>query len=66
MTISVNKTTIMAFKGKWLVHSKIMIDSHVLKQVNNFQYFGCDFSFGYDYDVGKNLQNFRLYVFQVL
>jgi hypothetical protein len=44
LKISTDKTKIMAFKGKHLVHSKIEIDGSILEQVKRCNYFGCELS----------------------
>jgi hypothetical protein len=44
LKISMDKTKIMAFKGKHLVHSKIETDGSILEQVKEFNYFGCKLS----------------------
>jgi len=41
LKICTDKTKIMAFKGKHLVHSKIEIDGSILEQVKQFNYLGC-------------------------
>jgi hypothetical protein len=40
LKISVNKTETIAMKGKINVRTKILINSHVIKQVNSFNYLG--------------------------
>jgi len=40
LKISTDKTKIMAFKGKHLVHSKIQIDGSILEEVRQFNYLG--------------------------
>jgi hypothetical protein len=42
LEISINKSKVMAFKGKYPVRSKIMINNKIIKQVKNFNYLGCD------------------------
>jgi len=44
LKISMDRTKIMAFKGKHLVHSKIEIDGSILEQVRQFNYLGCELS----------------------
>ena len=44
LKISTNKTKIMAFKGKHLVHSKIEIDGSMFEQVKKINYLGCELS----------------------
>jgi hypothetical protein len=45
LEISINKPKVMAFKGKYPVGSKIMINNKIIEQVKNFNYFGCDISY---------------------
>ena len=40
LKISTDKTKIMAFKGKFLVRSKIEIDGSILEQVKQLNYLG--------------------------
>ena len=40
LTISVQKTKLMAFKGRDPVRSKIVIDNKITEQVNSFSYLG--------------------------
>ena len=53
LKISTDKTKIMAFKGKHLMHSKIEIDESVLEQVKQFSYLGCELNLDGDPDCGK-------------
>jgi hypothetical protein len=41
LKISISETKVMAFKGKHIVRSKIMIDGSILAQVKQFNYLGC-------------------------
>jgi hypothetical protein len=41
MSVSIEKTKIMAFSGKDPVRSKICINNKTLEQVNTFIYLGC-------------------------
>ena len=63
LKISMDKTKIMAFKGKHLVRSKIAIDGSILEQVRQFNYLGCELSLdgGPDFDK-KNKQIPKKYV----
>jgi hypothetical protein len=45
MSISTEKTKIMAFLGKDPVRSKICINNKTLEQVNTFNYLGCSLSY---------------------
>jgi len=53
LKISTDKTKIMAFKGKHLVHSKIEIDGPILEQVTQFNYLGCELSLDGEPDFDK-------------
>jgi hypothetical protein len=53
LKISMDKTKIMAFKGKHLVHSKIEIDGSILEQINQFNYLGCELSLEREPDFDK-------------
>ena len=55
LKISTDKTKIMAFTGKHLVHSKIEIDGSVLEQVKQFNYLGCELSLDGTPDFDKKL-----------
>lgn len=53
MRISSSKTKVMAFKGKYPVRCKIVVNDKIIEQVSNFVYLGCDVS----YDRPKDLRN---------
>jgi len=53
LKISTDKTKIMAFKGKHLVHSKIEIDGSILEQVKQFNYLGSELSLDGEPDFDK-------------
>ena len=40
LTISVQKTELMAFKGREQVGSKILVDNKIIEQVSSFNYLG--------------------------
>jgi hypothetical protein len=42
LEISINKSEVMAFKRKYPVRSKIMINNKIIEQVKNCNYLGCD------------------------
>jgi hypothetical protein len=44
LKIFMDKTKIMAFKGKHLVRSKIKIDGTILEKFKKFNYLGCELS----------------------
>jgi hypothetical protein len=53
--ISVSKTKIMAFLGKYQIRSKIVIKDDIIEQVRHFNYLGCDISYEKDNDGNKKL-----------
>jgi hypothetical protein len=53
LKISTEKTKIVAFKGKYLVRSKIEIDGSILEQVKQFNYLGCELSLDFDKKINK-------------
>ncbi|XP_075210534.1 uncharacterized protein LOC142317874 [Lycorma delicatula] len=53
------KSKIVAFKGKWLVRSKIIFDGQILEQVRVFNYLGCDLSYDRNIDIDKKLSRFE-------
>jgi hypothetical protein len=55
---SMEKTKIMAFKGKHLVLSKIQIDGKILEKVKQFNYLGCELSLSEPY-VDKKINRFQ-------
>jgi len=59
LKISKDKTKIMAFKGKHLVHSKIEIDGSILGQVKQFNYLGCELSSDGEPDFDKKINRFQ-------
>ena len=53
LKISADKTKIMAFKGKHLMHSKIEIDGSISEQVKTFNYLGCELNLDGEPDFDK-------------
>ena len=53
LKISMDKTKVMAFKGKHSVRSKIEIDRSILEQVKQFNYLGCKLSLDGEPDFDK-------------
>ena len=53
--ISTDKTKIMDFKGKHLVHSKIEIDGSISEQVRQFNYLGYELSLDGEPDFDKKI-----------
>ena len=58
LKISMDKTKIMAFKGKHLVRSKIEIDGSIL-EVRQFNYLGCELSLDGEPDFDKKINIFQ-------
>jgi hypothetical protein len=50
LKISTTKTKVMAFKGKFLVRTEIIIDNNRLQQVSHFSYLECDITHTLDKD----------------
>ena len=59
LTISVRKTKTMAFKGKYPVRTKIVINNSTLEQVSRFKYLGCAVSYESEYDISCLLYTSR-------
>lgn len=59
LKISIQKTKVMAFRGKHPVRSKIIINNTVIEQVSHFKYLGCDITYDYDKDVNIKTQRFQ-------
>lgn len=57
--ISTEKTKTMAYKGKYPVRTKIVIEGKSIEQVKYFKYLGCHISFERDIDLDKRLNKFR-------
>lgn len=57
--IAAQKTKTMAFKGKYPIRTKIVIDEIIIEQVKYFKYLGCYISYERDIDLDKKLNNFR-------
>jgi hypothetical protein len=58
MSISTEKTKIMAFAGKEPVRSKIFVNGKILEQVNTFNYLGCAMSYEGEKDVEVKISKF--------
>jgi len=54
-----DKTKIMAFKGKHLVHSKIEIERSISEQVKQFNYLGYELSLDGEPDFNKEKKRFQ-------
>jgi hypothetical protein len=58
MSISIEKTKIMAFSGKDPVRSKICISNKTLEQVNTFNYLGCTLCYEDEKDMPAKISKF--------
>ncbi|XP_039280957.1 uncharacterized protein LOC120350635 [Nilaparvata lugens] len=58
MIIALQKSKVMAFKGKWPVRSKIVLENQILEQVKCFNYLACRISFDREDDVSEKLTKF--------
>jgi len=58
LTISVQKTKRMAFKGRDPVRTKIAIDNKIIEKVNLFNYLGNMVSYDEELDIDNKLNNF--------
>ena len=59
LKISLHKTKVMAFQGKYPVRSKIIVNNKPIEQVSNFTYLGCDTSYNYDNDMENKINKFQ-------
>ena len=59
MKISTHKSKVMAFRGKWPVRSKIVLDDMTMEQVSSFKYLGCNVSFDCENDIPMKLNKFN-------
>jgi hypothetical protein len=58
LTISVQKTKSMAFRGRDPVRTKIVIDNKIIEQVNSFNYIGNMISYEKELDIDNKLHNY--------
>ena len=58
LTISVQKTKSMAFKGWDPVRTKIVVDNKIIEQVNLFNYLGNMIPYEGELDIDNKLNNF--------
>jgi len=58
LTVSVQKTKSMAFKGRDPVRTKIVIDNKIIEQVNSFNYLGNMISYEKELDSDNKLHNY--------
>lgn len=59
LIVSVNKTKVMAFKGKESIRTKIVLQNMVLEQVTRFNYLGCEITYGRDRDITSKIHKFQ-------
>lgn len=59
LKISIKKSKVMSFQGKYPVRSKICIYNSTLEQVRHFNYLGCDLSYDYENDIDIKLHRFQ-------
>ena len=58
LTISVQKTKSMAFKGRDPLRTKIVIDNKIIEKVNSFNYLGNMISYEKEMDIDNKLHNY--------
>ena len=58
LTISVQKTKSMAFRGRDPVRIKIVIGNKIIEQVNSFNYLGNMISYEKELDIDNKLHNY--------
>jgi hypothetical protein len=56
--ISIQKTKVMAFKGKFPIRTKIVIDNNILEQVSHFNYLGNEITYMQEKDIHNKLNKF--------
>jgi hypothetical protein len=59
LKMSINKTKTMAFKGKYPIRTKIVIEDKTLEQVNHFKYLGYDVTFLVETDTDAKIKKFQ-------
>ena len=58
LTISVQKTKSMAFKGRDPIRTKIVIDNKIIEQVKSFKYLGNMISYERELDIDNKLNSY--------
>jgi hypothetical protein len=58
LTLSVQKTKSMAFRGRDPVRTKIVIDNEIIEQVNSFNYLGNIISYEKELGIDNKLHNY--------
>ena len=59
MKISINKTKVLAFKGKENVRSKIIINDKPIEQVSSFKFLGCSLNLYTEEDIQRKVDKFN-------
>lgn len=49
----------MAFKGRYPVRSKIVLDDTIIEQVSHFNYLGCNVSYQGEFDIAGKINKFN-------
>jgi hypothetical protein len=57
--ISIDKTKVLALRGKDPIKIKIVINERILEQVLNFNYLGCNMGLNREMDINVKLQRFQ-------
>jgi hypothetical protein len=58
--ISITKTKIMAFQGKYPIRSKINLSNKsITEHISNFNCLGCNVTYKYDVDLNDKLSKFQ-------
>jgi hypothetical protein len=60
LTVSVQKTDLMALKGREPVRSKIVTDNKIIEQVSSFNYLGNSVSCEEEVDIDSKLSNYLI------
>jgi hypothetical protein len=58
LTISVQNTKLMAFRGRDPVRTEIVTDNKIIEQVNSFNYLGNVMSYDKELDINNKLHNY--------
>ena len=49
----------MAFQGKYLIKTKIILENKSTEQISHFNYLGCDIPYGNDNDIKNSYISFN-------
>lgn len=58
LKLSMRKTKVMTFQGKYPVRSKIIVNSKPIEQVSNFTYLNCNTRYNYDNEMENKTNKF--------